>query len=84
MATTPAGASSGGASSNENRFDVDQLRREGERLREEYSKREAEVDAERKQRMAVERATKKLDKEDRQVRLKWSRKKVVGGVHTKQ
>mmetsp|Transcript_35211 Transcript_35211/g.71931 ORF Transcript_35211/g.71931 Transcript_35211/m.71931 type:complete len:378 (+) Transcript_35211:140-1273(+) len=84
MATTPAGASSGGASSNENRFDVDRLRREGERLREEYSKREAEVDAERKQRMAVERATKKLDKEDRQVRLKWSRKKVVGGVHTKQ
>ncbi|KAL7490849.1 hypothetical protein ACHAWT_000369 [Skeletonema menzelii] len=74
----------GASSSNENRFDVDRLRREGERLREEYSKREAEVDAARKQRMAVERATKKLDKEDRQVRLKWSRKKVVVGVHTKQ
>ena len=81
MAKKPAG---GASSSNENRFDVDRLRREGERLREEYSKREAEVDAARKQRMAVERATKKLDKEDRQVRLKWSRKKVVGGVHTKQ
>ena len=82
MARKPAGGPS--SSSNENRFDVDRLRREGERLREEYSKREADVDAARKQRMAVERATKKLDKEDRQVRLKWSRKKVVGGVHTKQ
>ncbi len=82
LAKRPAGGAS--SSSNENRFDVDRLRREGERLREEYSKREAEVDAARKQRMAVERATKKLDKEDRQVRLKWSRKKVVGGVHTKQ
>lgn len=86
MAKAPAAGSSDGvaSSSNENRFDVDRLRREGERLREEYSKREAEVDAERKQRMAVERATKKLHKEDRQVRLKWSRKMVVGGVHTKQ
>lgn len=84
MAKAPAGGSSHGVSSNENRFDVDRLRREGERLREEYSKREAEVEAERKQQMAVERATKKLEKEDRQVRLKWSRKKVVGGVHTKQ
>jgi len=82
MARKSAGGPS--SSSNENRFDVDRLRREGERLREEYSKREADVDAARKQRMAVERATKKLDKEDRQVRLKWSRKKVVGGVHTKQ
>ncbi len=82
MARKPAGGPS--SSSNENRFDVDRLRREGELLREEYSKREADVDAARKQRMAVERATKKLDKEDRQVRLKWSRKKVVGGVHTKQ
>lgn len=85
LAKSPAGASSDGVSStNENRFDVDRLRREGERLREEYSKREAEVDAERKQRMAVERATKKLEKEDKQVRLKWSRKKVVGGVHTRE
>lgn len=84
MARKPAGGGGASSSSNENRFDVDRLRREGERLREEYSKREAEVDAARKQRMAVERATKKLDKEDRQVRLKWSRKKVVGGVHTKQ
>ena len=77
--TTDAAGSSGG-----DRFDVDRLRREGERLREEYSQREAEVDLDRKQRMAVERATQKLHKEDRQVRLKWSRKKVVGGVHTKQ
>lgn len=85
MARKPAAAGGGASSSsNENRFDVDRLRREGERLREEYSKREAEVDAARRQRMAVERAAKKLDKEDRQVRLKWSRKKVVGGVHTKQ
>ena len=74
----------GGASSEGDRFDVDRLRREGERLREEYSRREAEVDVARKQRMAVERATQKLQKEDRQIRLKWSRKKVVGGVHTKQ
>ena len=75
---------SGTASSSENRFDVDRLRREGERLREEYSKREAEIDMERRKRMAVERATKKLQIEDRQIRIKWSRKKVVGGVHTKQ
>jgi DnaJ family protein C protein 17 len=34
--------------------------------------------------MAVDRATIRLQKEDRQVRLKWSRKKVVGGIHTKQ
>lgn len=66
------------------RFDVDRLRREGERLREEYAQREAEVDIARKQRVAVERATQNLHKEDRQVRLKWSRKKVVGGVHTIQ
>lgn len=68
----------------EDRFDVERLRREGERLREEYSRREAEVDAERRRRMAVDKATQKLQKEDRQVRLKWSRKKVVGGVHTEQ
>jgi curved DNA-binding protein CbpA len=71
-------------SADEDRFDVERLRREGERLREEYSRREAEVDAERRQRMAVDRATHKLQKEDRQVRLKWSRKKVVGGMHTQQ
>ena len=82
MAKTPAAASS--STDDGDRFDVDRLRREGERLREEYAQREAEVDVARKQRMAVERATQKLHKEDRQVRLKWSRKKVVGGVHTKQ
>ena len=82
MAKTPAAASS--STDDGDRFDVDRLRREGERLREEYAQREAEVDIARKQRMAVERATQKLHKEDRQVRLKWSRKKVVGGVHTKQ
>lgn len=77
--------SSGGTdASDKDRFDVDRLRREGERLREAYSKREAAVDAERRQKMAVERATRQLQKEDRQVRLKWSRKKVVGGVHTVQ
>lgn len=84
MAKAPPPASNDASSSSDNRFDVDRLRREGERLREEYSKREAAVDAERKQRMAVERVTKKLQKEDRQIRLKWSRKKVVGGSHTKQ
>ena len=77
-------ASGSQSTSNEDRFDVERLRREGERLREEYAKREAEVDAERVHKMAVDRATQKLQKEDRQVRLKWSRKKVVGGVHTKQ
>ncbi|KAL7538912.1 hypothetical protein ACHAXR_008871 [Thalassiosira sp. AJA248-18] len=82
-ATTAAAASSSSGAAAD-RFDVDRLRREGERLREEYSKRETEVDLARKQRMAVERATQKLQKEDRQVRLKWSRKKVVGGGHTKQ
>jgi len=66
------------------RFDVERLRKEGERLREEYANREAEVELARKQRIAVERATQKLAREDRQVRLKWSRKRVVGGVHTKQ
>ncbi|KAL3779423.1 hypothetical protein HJC23_000525 [Cyclotella cryptica] len=70
--------------SDQDRFDVERLRREGERLREEYAKREAEVDADRRHRMAVDRTTKRLQKEDRQVRLKWSRKKVVGGIHTKQ
>ena len=74
MAKTPAAASS--STDDGDRFDVDRLRREGERLREEYAQREAEVDIARKQRMAVERATQKLHKEDRQVRLKWSRKKV--------
>jgi DnaJ family protein C protein 17 len=34
--------------------------------------------------MAVDKATRKLQREDRQVRLKWSRKKVVGGIHTVQ
>eukprot|EP00956_Cyclotella_meneghiniana_P017241 scaffold27883_cov65-Cyclotella_meneghiniana.AAC.2 len=78
-------ASSGSKqTTSEDRFDVERLRREGERLREEYSRREAEVDAERRHKMAVDRATQKLQKEDRQVRLKWSRKKIVGGVHTKQ
>jgi len=79
-------STTGGASSDKDgdRFDVDRLRREGERLREEYAQREAEVDIARKQKSAVERATLKLHKEDRQIRLKWSRKKVVGGVHTIQ
>lgn len=84
-ATAAAGDGSGRPSApDQDRFDVDRLRREGERLREEYAKREAEVDADRRHRMAVDRATQKLQKEDRQIRLKWSRKKVVGGVHTKQ
>ena len=79
-------STTGGASSDKDgdRFDVDRLRREGERLREEYAQREAEVDIARKQKNAVERAAQKLHKEDRQIRLKWSRKKVVGGVHTIQ
>ena len=84
MAKTTDASDAASSPSGGDRFDVDRLRREGERLREEYSQREAEVDLARKQRMAVERATQKLHKEDRQVRLKWSRKKVVGGVHTKQ
>ena len=84
MAKTTVAPGGASASSEGDRFDIDRLRREGERLREEYSKREAEVDVARKQRIAVERATTKLQKEDRQVRLKWSRKKIVGGVHTKQ
>eukprot|EP00584_Thalassiosira_punctigera_P010061 CAMPEP_0172544290 /NCGR_PEP_ID=MMETSP1067-20121228/14478_1 /TAXON_ID=265564 ORGANISM="Thalassiosira punctigera, Strain Tpunct2005C2" /NCGR_SAMPLE_ID=MMETSP1067 /ASSEMBLY_ACC=CAM_ASM_000444 /LENGTH=364 /DNA_ID=CAMNT_0013330823 /DNA_START=1 /DNA_END=1095 /DNA_ORIENTATION=+ len=81
VSSTGAAASS---SSGKDRFDVERLRREGERLRQEYSNREAEVDLARKQRLAVERATQKLQKEDRQIRLKWSRKKVMGGVHTRQ
>lgn len=72
------------SSSNKDRFDVERLRREGEKLREEYYKREADLDADRRHRMAVDRATIRLQKEDRQVRLKWSRKKVIGGIHTKQ
>ena len=76
-------ASSTVSADEKDKFDVDRLRREGEKLREEYSKREAAVELARKQRMAVERAAQKLDKEDRQVRLKWSRKKVSGGVHTR-
>ena len=64
------------------RFDVDRLRREGERLRAEYSMREADADVSRRKREALERATHALNMEERQVRLKWSRKKVVGGSHT--
>lgn len=81
-ASTAKASADGGSSSD--RFDVDRLRKEGKRLREEYAKRETEVESARRQRMAVERATQKLHKEDRQIRLKWSRKKVVGGIHTKQ
>ncbi|KAL3773885.1 hypothetical protein ACHAWO_007205 [Cyclotella atomus] len=77
-------ASTSHPTADEDRFDVERLRREGERLREEYYRREAEVDADRRRRMAVDNATQKLQKEDRQVRLKWSRKKVVGGIHTVQ
>lgn len=80
VSTTTAASQQGGG----DRFDIDRLRREGERLREEYSKREAEVDVARQQRVAFERASQKLAREDRQIRLKWSRKKVVGGSHTKQ
>lgn len=64
------------------RFDVDRLRREGERLRAEYSMREAEADVSQRKRESLERATHALNMEERQVRLKWSRKKVVGGSHT--
>ncbi|KAL7433225.1 hypothetical protein ACHAXH_002910, partial [Discostella pseudostelligera] len=86
MAKAASVSSSSAASASQpgDRFDIDRLRREGERLREEYSKREVEVDVARQQRQAFERASQKLAKEDRQIRLKWSRKKVVGGVHTKQ
>lgn len=87
MAKTQTTAATSGSNKDDDdpdRFDVDRLRREGGRLREEYAKRETEVELARKQQMAVERATQKLHKEDRQIRLKWSRKKVVGGVHTKQ
>ncbi len=79
--STPAG---GATSQQGDRFDIDRLRREGERLREEYSKREAEVNVARQQTVAFERASQKLATENRQIRLKWSRKKVVGGSHTKQ
>ena len=79
-----AAASAAAGAPSEDRFDVDRLRREGERLREEYANREAEVEVARKKRVAVERATRKLEREDRQVRLKWSRKKVTGGGHTEQ
>jgi len=86
MAKASVASSSATSSSKQHgdRFDIDRLRREGERLREEYSRREAEVDVARQQRQAFERASQKLAKEDRQIRLKWSRKKVVGGIHTKQ
>mmetsp|Transcript_24693 Transcript_24693/g.51248 ORF Transcript_24693/g.51248 Transcript_24693/m.51248 type:complete len:388 (+) Transcript_24693:96-1259(+) len=72
------------SSAREDRFDVDRLRREGERLREEYSKREAEVDAACAKQESVKHATQQLQREDRQVRLKWSRKKAIGGTHTKR
>lgn len=67
------------------RFDVDRLRKQGQRMREEYAQREADVDATRvQQKDALERATTRLDNEERQLRLKWSRKKVTGGGHTEQ
>jgi hypothetical protein len=65
-------------------FDVDRLRREGERLRAEYTAREADAEASRRRREAAERVSLELDREDRRVRLKWSRKKVMGGgSHTR-
>ncbi|KAL7464474.1 hypothetical protein ACHAXS_004815 [Conticribra weissflogii] len=82
--TTRNGGDGKESSAGEDRFDVDRLRREGERLREEYSKREAEADAARAQKKAVEHAAQQLQRADRQVRLKWSRKKIIGGIHTKQ
>jgi DnaJ family protein C protein 17 len=78
-----AGATNANAS---DRFDVDRLRREGERLRAEYSAREADAEMARRRREATERAHRELSREERQVRLKWSRRKtsmVVGGYHTK-
>ena len=80
---TAAGGSTATASKGD-RFDIDRLRREGERLRKEYSKRESEAVMARKKHLAFERATQQLQREDRQIRLKWSRKKVVGGGHTRQ
>lgn len=66
------------------RFDVDRLRREGERLRAEYSSREADAESAHRRREATERAHLELNREERQVRLKWSRKKVSGGgYHTR-
>jgi DnaJ family protein C protein 17 len=76
--TSSSSATGGGGP--DRRFDVDRLRREGERLRAEYAAREADADASRRRREATERASLRLSTEDRQVRLKWSRKRVPGGV----
>ncbi|KAL3768235.1 hypothetical protein ACHAW5_002998 [Stephanodiscus triporus] len=73
----------GGAGRSSSIFDVDRLRREGERLRAEYAAREADAESSRRRREAAERASLELDREDRRVRLKWSRKKVPGGSHTR-
>jgi len=94
--TTSSGGGGGGGESSsssssatgggpDRRFDVDRLRREGERLRAEYAAREADADASRRRREAAERASLRLSTEDRQVRLKWSRKRLPagGGDHTK-
>jgi DnaJ family protein C protein 17 len=65
---------------------VEDLRREGGRLREEYSSRRERHDAEGEEearRQAADRKRKeKADLEERQVRLKWSRKKLQGGEWT--
>jgi len=82
--TTGGGASSSssatGGGGPDRRFDVDRLRREGERLRAEYAAREADADASRRRREATERASLRLSTEDRQVRLKWSRRRFPGGA----
>jgi DnaJ family protein C protein 17 len=66
--------------------DVEDLRREGGRLREEYASRRERHDAEEEEearRQAADRKRKeKADLEDRQVRLKWSRKKLEGAEWT--
>jgi DnaJ family protein C protein 17 len=89
--SAPAGGGGDDATTTADRFDVDRLRREGERLRAEYTAREAEAELARRRREAAERASLELRREERRVRLKWSRKKVsvsvgvggFGGSHTR-
>ncbi|KAL3810593.1 hypothetical protein ACHAXA_002457 [Cyclostephanos tholiformis] len=85
---TPVGGGGDATTATVDRFDVDRLRREGERLRAEYAAREADAESARRRRMAAERASLEMNREERQVRLKWSRKRVsmlggTGGSHTR-
>jgi DnaJ family protein C protein 17 len=54
--------------------EVDQLRRDGQQMREAHAERDAQKEVERE--LKMERQNNKDDLEERQVRLKWDRKKL--------